>query len=166
MSLIKTLKENENARKLFGKKEIEIVEKQLNGIKLTPSEQTRLSRDIRKKFQAIKELSEYTGEFQIQKGELLKEKINNAKNIILESKYLSRIKKIVLFGSAVENDLNYRSDIDIAVIFSEISKQEAEEFRIKTMGRLSDKIDIQVYNILPDKIKKQIDEKGRIIYKI
>ena len=50
MSLLKTLKEEKNARKIFGKKEIEIIEKQLNGIKLSPSEQTRLSRDIRKKF--------------------------------------------------------------------------------------------------------------------
>jgi predicted nucleotidyltransferase len=71
----------------------------------------------------------------------------------------------MLFGSAIENELNYRSDIDIAVIFSEITKEEAEEFRIKTMGRLSSKIDIQVYNTLPDKIKKQIDKNARTLYK-
>ena len=165
MSLLKTLKEEKNARKIFGKKEIEIIEKQLNGIKLSPSEQTRLSRDIRKKFEIIKELAKNEREFELKKGKILKERIENAKEVILESKYLSKIRKIILFGSAVENKLNYRSDIDLAIIFSDINRAEADEFRIKTLGKLSNQIDIQVYNFLPDKIKKQIDERGKVIWK-
>jgi len=167
MDLIRTLKKNKNARKIFGKKEIEIVEKQLNGIRLTPSEQTRLSRDIRKKFEVITELSKYSEEFQLKRGKILKGSIDNAKEVILESKYLSRIKKIILFGSAAENQLNYRSDIDIAVVFSEITQDEAIEFRMSILSKIpsSEKMDIQVYNILPDKIKKEIDEKGKTIWK-
>ena len=154
-----------NIRKIFGKREIEIIEKQLNGIKLTPSEQTRLSRDIRKKFEAIKELSNYANDFQLKKGELVKQEIMGAKEIILESKFASMMEKILLFGSAQENTLNYHSDIDIAVIFSDITKKEAEDLRIKTLGKLSNKIDIQVYNILPEKIKKEIDTNGKLIWK-
>lgn len=164
MSLINTLKKDANIRKIFGKKEIEIIEKQLNGIRLTPSEQTRLSRDIRKKFEAVRELAKYSEDFQLKKGQIVKERIENAKEVILESKYSPKIKKIVLFGSAAENQLTYRSDIDLAVVFSDITRSEADDFRIKALGRLSSAVDIQVYNFLPDKIKKQIDEKGRIIY--
>jgi predicted nucleotidyltransferase len=165
MTLIKTLKENKNIRKIFGKREIEIIEKQLNGIRLMPSEQTRISRDIRKKLEAIKELSKYSDEFQLKKGTIIKERIENVKEIILESKYSSKIQKIILFGSAIENELNYRSDIDMAIVFSGIAKKEADEFRIKTLGKISEKVDVQVYNFLPEEIKEQIDKKGKVIWK-
>jgi len=165
MKFIKTLKENPNIRRIFGKREIEIIDKQLNGIKLTPSEQTRLYRDIRKKFEAIKELSKYPEYFQLKKGKLVKENIENAKQVILESKYSSKIDKIVLFGSAVEDKLTYNSDIDLAVFFSKISKEDADSFRIRALGLLPKRIDIQVYNFLQEKIKKEIDLKGKIIWK-
>ena len=54
VGLISIIKD-EKIRTLFGKRELEIIEKQLLGIKLSNSEKTRLSRDIRKKFEAIKE---------------------------------------------------------------------------------------------------------------
>lgn len=165
MTLLKVIKEDKDIRSIFGKREIEIIDKQLNGIKLMPSEQTRLSRDIRRKFEAIRKLAAYSEEFKLKKGKIIKELIENAKEIILKSKYLPKISKIILFGSAVKNELNYRSDIDIAVVFSEISKGEAEEFRVKLLGRLPSKIDLQVYNILPDKIKKEIDNEGKILWK-
>ena len=38
------------------------------------------------------------------------------------------------------------------------------KFRIEVSGKANDKVDVQVYNVLPDKIKKEIDEKGRVIY--
>jgi predicted nucleotidyltransferase len=165
MGLIETLKQDKNTRKIFGKREIEIIEKQLKGIKLTPSEQTRLYRDIRKKFDAITNLSKYTEEFELKKGAIIKQLIKRAETIILGSKYFSRINKIVLFGSAAENQLNYRSDIDIAVIFKNITKEEAEDFRITALSRAPKEIDIQVYNFLPEKIKVEIDKKGKSIWK-
>lgn len=165
MGLIETLKQDKNARKIFGKKEIEIVEKQLRGIKLTPSEQTRLYRDIRKKFEAINNLSKHAEEFELKKASIIKQLIKRTKEIILESKYFSRIDKIILFGSAAENQLNYRSDIDIAIIFKNITKEEVEDFRIKALGRAPEEVDIQVYNFLPNKIKKEIDKKGKVIWK-
>ncbi len=165
MNLLNALKTNKDARKIFGKKEIEIIDKQLNGIKLTASEQTRLSRDIRKKFEIIGILANFKDDFELKRGKFLKERIENAKEIILESKYFSKIKRIILYGSAAENTLTYKSDIDLAVTFSEISQKEVTEFRINCLGKLPDKIDIQVYNILPNKIKKEIDSKGKTIWK-
>ena len=53
-SLLQFLRENKNARKIFGERELKIIEKQLIGVDLTQSEKNRLSRDVREKFKFIK----------------------------------------------------------------------------------------------------------------
>lgn len=165
MSLLNKIRKGKNIRRIFGKREIDIIEKQLLGINLLPSEKTRLSRDIKKKFEAIKELSDSFSEFELKKASFIKKIIEEAKEAIFESKQLSQIKRIILFGSYAENQASFRSDIDIAVEFSEIGTREANEFRIRVLSKVPEKIDIQVYNILPEKIKKEIDEKGKILWK-
>lgn len=164
MALLEFIKQNKELRRIFGKKELKIIEKQLLGVRLSKSETTRLSRDIRKKFGIIKELFSFHGEFELKKASEIKFKIQEAKEIILESRYFSKIKKIILFGSAVENQLTLISDIDLAVEFFEITSNEATKFRAEISGRVSDRIDIQVFNVLPEKIKKEIIKKGKIIY--
>ena len=49
--------------------------------------------------------------------------------------------------------------------FQEIDQKEATQFRIRISGKSNDKIDIQVYNILPSKLREEIDKKGRVLYK-
>ncbi len=163
MNIINFLKSNKNTRKIFGKRELKIIEKQLYGINLTQSEKNRLSRDIRKKFEFIKEISNFSGEYDLKKSALIKKIIQETKEIILQDRDSKRIDKIILFGSTVENKLTFRSDIDIAVLFNKINKKEATLFRTRISGRVSDKIDIQVFNFLPDKIKNEI-KKGKVIY--
>ncbi|MBI2043143.1 nucleotidyltransferase domain-containing protein [Candidatus Pacearchaeota archaeon] len=165
MDLIQFLRANEDARKIFGKRELKIIEKQINGINLTQSEKNRLSRDIRKKFLFIKEVSKFSDEFDLKKGLSIKRLIKGAKETILRHHLIRKIKKIILFGSVIENKLTFKSDIDIAVAFDEITEKQAFEFRKNIMGKLPDKIDIQVFNFLPKKIKEEIKNKGRIIYK-
>lgn len=155
-------KNNESARKIFGKAEIKIIEKQILGLKLKQSERNRLSRDVRKKLEFIKEIGKYSDEFGLKHGNKIKKVIEETKEDILNSKYFSRIKKIVLFGSSVEMKRHLDSDIDIAVDFDKIDSKEAIEFRTK-FGR-GDMVDIQVYNVLPEKIQKDIDNKGKVIY--
>lgn len=162
MNLISFLKKNENARKIFGEREIKIIEKQIFGISLTQSEKNRLSRDIRKKFEFIKEISAHSFDFKLKKSSEIKEIINEAREILFESPYFPRIIRVYLFGSTVENQRTFRSDVDIAVEFKEISERDATLFRIKT--HLPEKIDLQVFNVLPEKIKKEILNKGKIIY--
>lgn len=164
MSLLEEIKRNPDLRSLFGKRELFIIEKQLLGIRLKPSEKTRLSRDIRKKLRAIESLSRFKEGFALKHGAKIKEILDDVKEVILDTSYFSKIKRIYLFGSVVEGTHIFRSDIDIAVEFTEISLKEAAKFRIHVAGIVSDKVDIQVYNILPDKIKREIDEKGKIIY--
>ena len=165
MSLIDFLKENENARKIFGKRELKIIEKQLQGINLTQSEKNRLSRDIRKKLEFIKEVSRFSDEFKLKKASKIKEKINLAVKLIKKDILFNGIRKIILFGSTADNTRIFRSDIDIAIEFDNINTKEAVDFRIRILGHFDDKMDIQVYNVLPDKIKKEIDLKGKVLFK-
>ena len=151
-------------RRIFGKRELIIIEKQLLGVTLTPSEKTRLSRDIRKKFDAVATLIPFVQEFRLRHGDIIKEHIHEAKDVILKSTYFPRINKIVLFGSAVTHQLTLGSDIDIAVDFISVTKEEAFRFRLDVLKEVPDKIDVQVYNVLPMKIKKEIDAQGKILY--
>ena len=163
--LLDFLKKNENTRKIFGERELKIIEKQLLGINLTQSEKNRLSRDIRKKFLFIREISRFSEDFELKKFSIIKEIINSTKEIILDDALFNKIKRIIIYGSILENTLNFQSDIDIAVDFSKIDIKEATLFRKRISGRVNSRIDIQVYNILPDKIKNEIDKKGKIIWK-
>lgn len=151
-------------RTLFGKRELVIIRKQLLGVPLKGSEKTRLSRDIRKKFEAISQLIPAAKEFELKKGAEIKKRIESAKEAILETKFFPRIKKIILFGSVAENKSTLLSDIDLAVEFTSLAEGEATLFRREVLGQLNDGFDVQVYNQLPAKVKKEIDEKGKVIY--
>lgn len=164
MGLVEFLKSNSDARKIFGKRELKIIEKQLSGINLTQSEKNRLSRDIRKKFDFIKEAARFSEEFELKKASLIKEIINEAKEAILDDALFKKIKRIILYGSATENRLTFKSDIDIAVEFSDINLKEATLFRKRISGKVNLRVDVQTYNFLPEKIKKEIESKGRILY--
>jgi len=163
MNLVQLFK-NKEVRLLFGARELKIIEKQLFGVSLAPSEKTRLSRDIRKKFEAIKLFIPFVNEFGLKHGQLIKDMVCEAKEAILASKYFPGIKRIVLFGSAVERQLALSSDIDLAVEFFQIGKKEAWQFRLDIARDFNERVQVQVYNILPDKIKKEIDLKGRVLY--
>jgi len=164
MNLSQFLNKTPEARKIFGQRELKIIGKQLQGINLTQSEKNRLSRDIRKKLQFIKEISKFEEEFGLKKGIENKKLIEQALEIILEHPLKNKIKKIILFGSIVENQLTFRSDIDIAIVFNQVTRKQAFDFRRRIMGQLPDKIDIQVFNVLPDKIKKSILKNHRVLF--
>ncbi len=164
MNLLNFLETDKNARKIFGKRELKIIEKQLLGVNLTQSEKNRLSRDIRKKFEFIGNVSRFNNEFELKKGNEIKNIIQEAKEVILNDKLANKVKEIWLFGSVVENKLTFRSDIDIAVLFGKINKKEAIQFRARIAGRVSNKVDIQVFDILPKKIKKTIIENHKMLY--
>ncbi len=156
MDILNFIKENKKARKIFGKRELKIIEKQLLGVNLTQSEKNRLSRDIREKFSFIRAVSRYEDEFELKKAAYIKKIIEKTKKEILKDKLKDKVKEIWLFGSVAKNKLTLRSDVDIAVLFNKITKKEAFLFRARISGRVSDKVDIQVVNVLPEKIKKEI----------
>ncbi len=163
--LLEFLKNNKNTRKIFGKRELKIIEKQLKGVSLTQSEKNRLSRDIRKKFEFIKDVSRFSSEFDLKKGDLNKKIVQQVVDEILNDKFNNKVKKIFLFGSSINNKMSLNSDIDIAVEFDSISKKQAFEFRARISGRVSERVDIEVFNMLSEKIKKEILNKHKVLYK-
>jgi len=165
LTLKNFLKNNKEARKLFGEKEIKIIIKQLDGITLTQSEKNRLSRDIRPKLKIIKELSEFKDEFELKKDQDTKKLIDKAVDLILKDKLKNNIQAIFLFGSHSEGIVTPRSDIDICVVFDSIDRKEAINFRIRILGYFDLKMDIQVFNTLPQKVKREIARNHKIIYK-
>lgn len=164
MGFLEFLKSNKYARKIFGQRELKIIEKQLYGINLTQSEKNRLSRDIRKKLEFIKEAAKFSEEFELKKASIIKENIQDAKVIILNDILFSKIKRIMLYGGTVKNMLTFKSDIDIAVEFYDITLKDATLFRKRILGKVNSRIDIQVYNHLPKNIRKEIDSKNIILY--
>ncbi len=165
LELKEFLKSNTNARKIFGKKEISIILKQLDGISLTQSEKNRLSRDIRPKLNFIKEISNFEDEFELKKDANNIKIIDKAVRLILQDELKNKIEAILLFGSHVKGIVTTRSDVDICVVFTDISLEEATKFRIRISGEFSKKADIQVFNILPQKIKRAIARNHKILYK-
>ncbi len=154
-----------DARKLFGKKEISIILKQLDGVTLTQSEKNRLSKDIRKKFAVIKELSSFQEDFSLKKGSRVKKIIRAVLETILHDELKDRILAVLLFGSRVRGMVTKRSDMDICVVFQQIDIRESTTFRIRVLGKFDDDVDVQVFNVLPQKIKRAIATKHRLLYK-
>ena len=160
---LKTILKTKNARKLFGKKELNIIQKQLQGINLTQSEKNRLSRDIRPKLQCVLEIAQFKEECKLEKNQENKKIIKKTITTILKEK---NIKAILLFGSHANNTQTIRSDIDIAVVFKKpITLKEATKFRIRISGQLPKKVDIQVFQHLPQRIKKSLAKNHQILYK-
>ncbi len=159
------LTKHKEMRRIFGQQELNIIKKQLLGVALSPSEKTRLSRDIRPKFKIIEELSNFKQEFNLKKAQEIKFIIEQSKEIILENNLKKNINKIFVFGSYIENNLRFGSDIDIAVEFDKIDKREASKFKINIQGKLNKKVQLTIFNFLPKKMQEEILNKGKVIYK-
>ena len=131
---------------------------------------TNLKRDDFNSYSFSKALGLNFQETRIKLGEFFENvarQLGNNKDLIqLASNYISNdLVKIIVFGSFVENELRLESDIDLSVEFDKIAKKEAGKFRIEISAKLPEKMDLQVFNVLPEKIKKEIEKKGRLIYK-
>ena len=165
MSLKNILSGDANARRLFGKKELEIMLKQLGGFLLKQSERNRLSRDIRPKLEFIREIAKFQDEFRLEKNQENKRIIEKTVGTILKDELGKDAKAILLFGSFADKSFTKRSDIDVCAVFRrDISPREATKFRIRVSGQLPEKVDIQVFNVLPQKVKREIARSHRVLY--
>ncbi|MFA4934781.1 MAG: nucleotidyltransferase domain-containing protein [Candidatus Methanoperedens sp.] len=73
------------------------------------------------------------------------------------------IKFILLYGSAAKGRSTNLSDIDIAVFYSG-DKRERFQFRVKILGRIGNKFDIQTYQDLPLYIQNEILSSSEVLY--
>src|SRR3989338_2307212 len=125
------LRQNKNARRIFGKKELEIILKQLEGLPLKQSEKNMLSRDIKPKLEFIKDIAEFKDEFKLEKNQNNKRLIERAVETILNDGIGNEIKAVLLFGSFADDSFTPSSDIDICAVFKkDLDLRTATEFRI------------------------------------
>lgn len=90
---------------------------------------------------------------------------NSILNVIKKIKELGKdkVRFILLYGSAARGELTSLSDIDLAIFFDG-NRKERFDFRVKILGRVSDKFDIQTFQDLPLYIQKDILTTGKVIY--
>jgi len=164
MTLLNMIRKEDILRKIFGKRELKIIEKQLLGVSLTQSEKNRLSRDIRKKLEAIELLSRFKQDFKLKKGAEITKIINETKEVMLSDMLTDRIQSIYLYGSKVDNNLSLNSDIDLAVSIKDTDIKESTSFRKRILGKVDERIDVQVLETLPEKLRKEIKTRGKILF--
>ncbi len=166
MGLLEFLQREKDARLIFGKRELQIIRKQLLGEPLKQSERNRLSKFIRPKLRFIRSCSTFADEFELKRKNTLKTLIERAVKLIQKDAVGKKAVAILLFGSRAENTSNFRSDIDICAVFDwEISQREAAEFQIRIMSELPDIVDVKVLNVLPKEIKANIVKNYKILFK-
>ncbi len=89
--------------------------------------------------------------------------IKKALKTIQKLDHGKRIEFVSLYGSTAERRQSNLSDIDIAVYYKG-DKKERFRFRLKSLGRLENKFDVQIFQDIPLYIKKDIISKGKVLY--
>ncbi len=165
VGLLRFLQGNPDARKVFGERELKIIEKQAWAVELTQSEKNRLSRDIRKKLDFIAQIARFSEAFKLKKGARLKERISEVVDAIQQDAMGTKIRRIWLFGSTVQKTRTLgHSDVDIAVEFDDITPTQALAFRRRILGNFDERVDVQVLNVLPKNVQKEVSQKGRVLF--
>ena len=81
---------------------------------------------------------------------------------IKKSEFFSKIEFIVLFGSYLSNYHLDDSDVDICLYIKDNQKNLAK-FRLNLLKKFPDKLDLQIYQLLPTYIQVEV-LKGKFLY--
>ncbi|MBU1270004.1 MAG: nucleotidyltransferase domain-containing protein [Nanoarchaeota archaeon] len=161
----KFIKQNrEELLHLFTEKELEIILKQVKGVKMSQADLNRLSREIRPKFAIIRRINLVDEQFfPLKKGCEIEFKIRELIKTILSSKYEEQISRIIVFGSYADRTNKSDSDIDIAVSLPKLNKKQATEFLLWANTIKDEELDISIYELLDKKFRQEADN-GRVLY--
>ncbi len=165
MNLLSFLDNSAGARLVFGKKELEIIHKQLLGMRLKQSERNRLSKFIRPKLRFIAECSVFKNEFVLARRSKLKKVLTAVLGAVLEDRIGKNAVAVLLYGSFADGTANKFSDVDIAIVFSEITHREASAFEVRVGAKLPELVDLKVFNVLPLRVKKSLVANYKVLYK-
>lgn len=72
--------------------------------------------------------------------------------------------KVVVFGSYANKKSDKRSDIDIAVITGEESRERCIDIWRELMGKAPDVYDIKVFELLPLRIKASVIQRYEVVF--
>ena len=74
----------------------------------------------------------------------------------------NKVKFIILYGSVSRNKENKLSDIDLCVYYDG-TKRDAFKMRMKLLGSLNGKYDVQIFKSLPLYLRKEVLG-GKVVY--
>ncbi len=92
----------------------------------------------------------------------IKQRIDNFLDDLRESEYFSKIEFIFQYGSSLGDYILEDSDIDICIYIEE-NKDKLAEIRLNLLKKYNDKLDIQIFQILPLYVQVEV-LKGRPLY--
>ncbi len=75
----------------------------------------------------------------------------------------NKVQFIVLYGSLAGDKHGKLSDIDLAIGYGG-GKKERFDFRVRTLGKLGDKFDVQIFQDLPVYVREEIVKSGKVLF--
>ncbi len=165
MKFTELIRTDPQARRIFGRREIEIILKQLGGILLTQSESNRLSRDIRPKLEFIGKCLPFKSFFSLKKNQENKIILQETTSQIITDPEGYKVSAILLFGSYARRTPHKRSDLDVAVIFKDIKEKEGRLFLRRMLKITDQKVELYLFNFLPSALRGEIAKNYRVLYK-
>lgn len=95
-------------------------------------------------------------------SDIIRSKIHEFLETLEKNHEFHHIRFIILYGSVAEGTNDPDSDIDIA-ISTDLDYLDAEKFRMKILGRVSDKFDLHIFEHLPIFVQINVF-KGKVLY--
>lgn len=94
-------------------------------------------------------------------------KINQVEKCIEAVKNYPKIKRLIIFGSSVTDKCDEESDLDICFDVTGSTKGVEMYHLLKDIGKACDyNYDYLTYSKTNGRIKKEIDEKGVVVYEL
>ena len=83
--------------------------------------------------------------------------------ILRKIEHFDKLKFIYIYGSSIYGKKTARSDIDICLYYDIKDKRKLHKLLLRIIGVIPEKYDIQMFQMLPLYVKKEIF-KGKLIY--
>ena|SRR3989344_3257080 len=90
------------------------------------------------------------------------DEIKNFLTKIKKKRDFNKVKFVVLYGSYSKGKQNKMSDLDFCVYYDG-SKKDSYKMRMRLLGELGDKYDVQMFKSLPLFLRKEV-LRGKIVY--
>jgi predicted nucleotidyltransferase len=78
-------------------------------------------------------------------------------------KEFRKVEFIIFYGSRAQEISLKSSDIDVCIYYNSKRKEEMNRFRLKVLSKLPSIFDIQIFQLLPLYVRKEV-LKGKVLY--
>jgi predicted nucleotidyltransferase len=83
--------------------------------------------------------------------------------ILKSMEEFQKVEFIIFYGSRALEVGRKTSDVDVCIYYNSKSKEEMERFRLNLLSKLPDIFDVQIFQLLPLYVRKEV-LKGKLIF--